>query len=38
MSPVPRYNVLGVGVSVLTLDQARDLVVGVRGRLRCGPG
>lgn len=36
MSPVPRYNVLGVGVSVLTLDQARDLVVGVRGRLRCG--
>ncbi len=24
---VPRYNVLGVGVSALTLDQARDLVL-----------
>lgn len=36
MSPVPRYNVLGVGVSVLTLDQARDLVVGVRGRRQAG--
>ena len=33
---VPRYNVLGVGVSALTLAQARDLVVGVRGRTRCG--
>ncbi|MBS0632857.1 MAG: WecB/TagA/CpsF family glycosyltransferase [Verrucomicrobia bacterium] len=32
----PRYNVLGVGVSALTLAQARDLVVGVRGQLRCG--
>ena len=32
----PRYNVLGIGVSVLTLAQARELVVGVRGRLRCG--
>src|SRR6185295_18539331 len=31
-----RYNVLGVGVSALTLAQARDLVVGVRGQLRCG--
>ena len=31
MSPVPRYNVLGVGVSALTLAQARDLLVGVRG-------
>lgn len=29
-----RYNVLGVGVSALTLEQARDLVLGVRGRLR----
>jgi N-acetylglucosaminyldiphosphoundecaprenol N-acetyl-beta-D-mannosaminyltransferase len=28
---VPRYNVLGVGVSALTLAQARDLVIGVRG-------
>jgi len=34
--PVPRYNVLGVGVSALTLPQARDLVLGVRGTLRRG--
>ncbi len=34
-SPV-RYNVLGVGVSALTLDVARDLVVGVRGKVRFG--
>lgn len=34
MTPIPRYNVLGVGVSALTLAQARDLVVGVKG----GPG
>ncbi len=34
--PVPRYNVLGVGVSALTLAQARDLVLGVRGILRRG--
>lgn len=33
---VPRYNVLGVGVSTLTLERARDLVVGVRGKLRVG--
>ena len=32
----PRYNVLGVGVSTLTLDRARDLVLGVRGQLRQG--
>lgn len=32
----PRYNVLGVGVSALTLDLARDLVLSVRGRLRVG--
>jgi N-acetylglucosaminyldiphosphoundecaprenol N-acetyl-beta-D-mannosaminyltransferase len=32
----PRYNVLGVGVSALTLAQARDLVVGVRGMVRRG--
>jgi N-acetylglucosaminyldiphosphoundecaprenol N-acetyl-beta-D-mannosaminyltransferase len=31
-SVVPRYNVLGVGVSALTLAQARDLIVGVRGQ------
>jgi N-acetylglucosaminyldiphosphoundecaprenol N-acetyl-beta-D-mannosaminyltransferase len=39
MSPpaVPaRYNVLGVGVSALTLPQARDLIVGVRGTVRRG--
>ncbi len=35
-APPPRYNVLGVGVSALTLAQARDLVLGVRGRRRCG--
>jgi N-acetylglucosaminyldiphosphoundecaprenol N-acetyl-beta-D-mannosaminyltransferase len=35
-SPVARYNVLGVSVSALTLPQARDLVVGVRGQLRRG--
>ena len=29
---VPRYNVLGVGVSVLSLAQATKLIVGVRGR------
>jgi N-acetylglucosaminyldiphosphoundecaprenol N-acetyl-beta-D-mannosaminyltransferase len=37
MSPAPpRYNVLGIGVSALTLAQAADLVVGVRGHLRRG--
>lgn len=35
-SPVARYNVLGVSVSALTLHQARDLVVGIRGQLRRG--
>jgi N-acetylglucosaminyldiphosphoundecaprenol N-acetyl-beta-D-mannosaminyltransferase len=34
--PVPRYNVLGVGVSALTLSQARDLIVGARGAKRLG--
>jgi N-acetylglucosaminyldiphosphoundecaprenol N-acetyl-beta-D-mannosaminyltransferase len=33
---IPRYNVLGVGVSALTLEQTRDLVLGVRGTLRNG--
>ena len=33
---IPRYNVLGVGVSALTLAQARDLVVGVHGQMRRG--
>ena len=32
----PRYNVLGVGISALTLAQARDLVVAVRGQWRRG--
>lgn len=32
----PRYNILGVGVSALTLAQARDLVLGGRGQLRRG--
>ncbi len=31
-----RYNVLGVGVSALTLAEARDLIVGVRGTVRRG--
>lgn len=36
-APEPaRYNVLGVGVSALTLPQTRDLVLGVRGQLRRG--
>lgn len=34
--PVPRYNVLGVGVSVLSLPQARDLIVEARGADRLG--
>ncbi len=34
--PVPRYNVLGVGVSALTLGQARDLIVGARGSRGAG--
>lgn len=36
MNPVPRFNVLGVGISALTLAQATDLVVGTRGRRRVG--
>ncbi len=32
----PRFNVLGVGVSALTLDRARDLVLGARGATRLG--
>jgi N-acetylglucosaminyldiphosphoundecaprenol N-acetyl-beta-D-mannosaminyltransferase len=32
----PRYNVLGVGISALTLAQARDLVLSVSGSLRRG--
>jgi N-acetylglucosaminyldiphosphoundecaprenol N-acetyl-beta-D-mannosaminyltransferase len=35
-APVPRYNVLGVGVSALTLAHARDLVLGAHGQLRRG--
>jgi N-acetylglucosaminyldiphosphoundecaprenol N-acetyl-beta-D-mannosaminyltransferase len=34
--PIPRYNVLGVGVSALNLMQARDLVVGLHGVQRRG--
>jgi N-acetylglucosaminyldiphosphoundecaprenol N-acetyl-beta-D-mannosaminyltransferase len=34
--PVPRYNVLGVGVSALTLGQARDLIVGAGGARGAG--
>jgi N-acetylglucosaminyldiphosphoundecaprenol N-acetyl-beta-D-mannosaminyltransferase len=36
MATPPRYNVLGVGVSALTLAAARDFVVGTRGSLRRG--
>ena len=37
MSPrVPRYNVLGVGISTLTLAQARDLIVDVHDTRRRG--
>ncbi len=32
----PRFNVLGTGVSALTLDQARDLVLAARGKTRLG--
>ncbi|MGH7959900.1 MAG: WecB/TagA/CpsF family glycosyltransferase, partial [Opitutaceae bacterium] len=35
-SQVPRYNVLGVGISTLTLLQTRDLIVGFRDKLRQG--
>ncbi len=34
--PVPRYNVLGVGVSALAFDQAVDLILGARGQLKAG--
>jgi N-acetylglucosaminyldiphosphoundecaprenol N-acetyl-beta-D-mannosaminyltransferase len=33
---IPRYNILGIGISALTLAQARDLVVGTRGKRGCG--
>lgn len=36
MNPIPRFNVLGVGISALTLAQATALVVGVRGRRQLG--
>lgn len=36
MPAIPRYNILGVGVSALTLDEARELVLGVRGHPRQG--
>ena len=31
-----RYNVLGVGISALTLSRATELIVGTRGRPRNG--
>jgi N-acetylglucosaminyldiphosphoundecaprenol N-acetyl-beta-D-mannosaminyltransferase len=34
--PAARYNVLGVGVSALTLSGTRDAILGVRGTLRRG--
>ncbi|MSU25385.1 MAG: glycosyltransferase [Opitutus sp.] len=36
LPPPPRYNVLGVGVSALTLAQTRDLVRDVRGQRQRG--
>lgn len=36
MSPVPRFNVLGTGVSALSLDAARDLLLSARGRKNLG--
>lgn len=32
----PRYNVLGLGISALTLAGARDLILATRGRVRAG--
>lgn len=34
--PPPRFNVLGVGVSALTLTAARDWVLSAQGKLRLG--
>ncbi len=34
--PVPRYNVLGVGISALNLPRTTALVLGVRGRRHVG--
>jgi N-acetylglucosaminyldiphosphoundecaprenol N-acetyl-beta-D-mannosaminyltransferase len=36
MEAIPRYNVLGVGVSAISLTQARDAVLSARHRLRLG--
>lgn len=34
--PLPRFNVLGVGVSALSFEATRDLILGTRGQLRRG--
>jgi N-acetylglucosaminyldiphosphoundecaprenol N-acetyl-beta-D-mannosaminyltransferase len=36
MPPPVRFNVLGTGVSALSLVEARDIVLSVRGRPQCG--
>ncbi len=36
MVPPPRFNVLGTGVSALSLEQARDLVLAAQGRRQLG--
>jgi N-acetylglucosaminyldiphosphoundecaprenol N-acetyl-beta-D-mannosaminyltransferase len=36
VTPPPRFNVLGVGVSALTLGEAKDAVLAARGRKRLG--
>jgi N-acetylglucosaminyldiphosphoundecaprenol N-acetyl-beta-D-mannosaminyltransferase len=35
-APASRFNVLGVGISTLTLEQTRDFVLAARGTLRQG--
>ena len=35
-SPVPRYNVLGIGVSALGFAQTRDAIIATRGQLHQG--
>ena len=36
MPPIPRYNVLGVGISAVSLDRTRQHVLAARGRPRTG--
>lgn len=36
MTRFPRYNVLGTGITALSLDQARDVLLAARGQRRLG--